>query len=113
LFDAEPWGFHREASYVERGFYGEQLGRALELFPRDQVLVLRSDDLRADPGPALASVRAFLDLPKGKAPRAREVHVGRGMDGGNELTDIDIAHLRQIYARDEARLADLIGVRFG
>jgi hypothetical protein len=52
LFDADPWGHHREFSYVERGFYGEQVARLLELFPRDQVLVLRSDALRGDRRPA-------------------------------------------------------------
>ncbi|MDB5452295.1 MAG: sulfotransferase, partial [Caulobacteraceae bacterium] len=31
LFDAEPWGVHREFSYVERGFYGEQVERLLAL----------------------------------------------------------------------------------
>src|SRR5690242_9983812 len=37
LFQAEPWGHHREFSYVERGFYAEQIERAFELFPRSQV----------------------------------------------------------------------------
>src|SRR5450432_473091 len=58
LFDAEPWGVHREFSYVERGFYGEQMARLLGLFPREQALVLRAGDLRADPGGTLAKVRA-------------------------------------------------------
>ena len=113
LFDAQPWGFHKDLSYVERGFYGEQLAHAFSLFPREQVLVLRSDDLRADPGPALAAVRDFLGLPKGEAPAPRDVHVGREMDYGAELTAFDIAHLRQVYARDQIQLADLTGVRFG
>jgi hypothetical protein len=108
LFDAQPWGFHREYSYVERGYYGEQLAHALSLFPREQVLVLRSEDLRADPGPVVAKVRRFLDLPKGPAPAPREVHVGPEMTG---MTESDIAHLRGLFARDQARLADLTGVR--
>jgi hypothetical protein len=113
LFDAEPWGFHREFSYVERGFYGEQLAHAFGLFAREQVLVLRSDDLRADPGKALAAVRALLRLPRGEAPAPRDVHVGRQMNYGAELSQADVAHLRRVYARDQARLADLTGVRFG
>jgi hypothetical protein len=112
LFDAEPWGFHREASYVERGFYGEQVARLLELFPRDQVLVLRSDALRGDPAAALAQVRGFLGLPPGGPPAAREVHVGRDMDYGSDLTAADVKHLRGVYARDAERLADLTGIRF-
>jgi hypothetical protein len=113
LFDADPWGFDREFSYVERGYYGEQMERLFGLFPRDQVLVLRSDDLRRDPGPALAAVRALLGLPPGAAPAPRDAHVGREMDYGGELTAEDSEWLRRIYARDQARLEALTGVRFG
>ena len=117
LFNAEPsparpWGFDREVSYVERGFYGEQLERALRLFPREQLLVLTSGDLRADPGGTLSQVRAFLGLPERAAPAHREVHVGREMDYGASPSVEDIAHLRAVYARDAERLAALTGVRF-
>ena len=113
LFDAEPWGFHREISYVERGFYGEQMARLLTLFPREQALVLRSEDLRAEPSETLARVRAFLGLAPGHAAAPRDVHVGRDMDYGSELPRAAVAHLRSVYARDAERLADLTGVRFG
>jgi hypothetical protein len=113
LFGASPWGHHREFSYVERGFYGEQMERLFGLFPREHVLVLRSDDLRADPGPALAAVRTFLGVGPAPSPVARDVHVGRDMDYPSDLRPDDIAYLRQVYAADAARLAALTGVRFG
>jgi len=113
LFDAEPWGHHREFSYVERGFYGEQVERLLAIFPREQVLILRSEDLRGDPAPVLSAVRAFIGLPPGPLAAAREVHVGRDMDYGSELTDADVGFLRDLYARDMARLRDLTGLGFG
>ncbi|WP_296595325.1 sulfotransferase domain-containing protein [Phenylobacterium sp.] len=113
LFDAEPWGFHREFSYVERGFYGEQMERLYGLFPRAQVLVLTSDDLRANPAATLGQVRTFLGLPAGATPTPREVHVGREMDYPSELTLADIEHLRSVYAADAERLAALTGLRFG
>jgi len=113
LFDAEPWGHHREFSYVERGFYGEQMQRLYGLFPRNQVLVLTSDALRRDPGPALAQVRAFLGLPPAPTPAPREVHVGQEIAYPSELTPGDIDYLRQVYAPDAERLAALTGVRFG
>jgi hypothetical protein len=112
LFAATPWGHHREFSYVERGFYGEQMERLFGLFPREQALVLRAEDLRRDPAGALAGTRRFLGLPDGPAPAVREVHVGREMDYGSELTGADVAHLRAVYARDLERLAALTGVRF-
>lgn len=113
LFAAEPWGHDREVSYVERGFYGEQVERLLGLFPRDQLLVLTSHDLRADPGPALGRTRAFLGLQPAAPPAHRDVHVGRDMAYPSELTPMDVAYLRQVYAADAERLADLTGVRFG
>ena len=113
LFDAEPpvapWGHHREFSYVERGFYAEQLARLFAIFPRDQALVLRAEDLRGDPAATLAAVRRFIGLGEAPQPPAREVHVGRDIDYGAALTAEDVAHLRQVYARDQARLRALVG----
>jgi hypothetical protein len=111
-FGAEPWGHHREFSYVERGFYGEQFERLYGLFPREQVLVLRSDDLRRNPDATLGRVRRFIGLGSAPTPSAREVHVGREMDYPSTLTPEDVQHLRRVYARDAERLADLTGVRF-
>ena len=113
LFEAEPWGHHREVSYVERGFYAEQVERLLGLFPREQLQILTSEALRADPATILTEVRAFLGLGPAAAPVNREVHVGRDMAYPSELTAADIDHLRGVYAADAARLADLTGVRFG
>lgn len=112
LFAADPWGHHREFSYVERGFYGEQAERLLGLFPREQLLFLKSDDLRSQPTPTLAQVRAFLDLPRAPAPDRREVHVGQDIAYPSQLTAEDVAHLRAAYAADAQRLADLTGIRF-
>ena len=46
-------------SYVARGRYAEQLARWFEHFPRNQLLVVRSEDFFADPG---ASYRRILDF---------------------------------------------------
>lgn len=112
LFEADPWGHHREFSYVERGYYGEQLERLLSIFPREQVLILRSEDLRDDPGPGLAAARAFIGAPDAPSPEPREVHVGQDIDYGSRLTPEDVAFLRSLYARDMARLRALTGVGF-
>jgi hypothetical protein len=111
LFDATPWGHHREFSYVERGFYGEQMARLFGLFPREQVLVLTSDELRAAPGAVLGKVRAHIGAPTGQAPEPREVHVGREIDYPSELTAEDVAFLRGVYAKDQMRLREWVGPR--
>lgn len=66
--DAEPkravsgddafWG----TSYVARGRYADQLERVLQHYPAEQVHVLLTDDLEADPEAAYRDVCAFLDV---------------------------------------------------
>lgn len=112
LFRAEPWGHHREFSYVERGFYGEQLERVFHLFPKNQVLLLRSEDLHAEPAATLGEVRCFLGLPPAAPPRPRESHVGREIDYPSELSEADVAYLREVYAADARRLQEIAGLSF-
>lgn len=57
---AAPGGVHRVHSYVERGLYAPQLRRVFALFPRDQVLVLRTDDLWEQPAPVVSRVLRFV-----------------------------------------------------
>lgn len=110
LFEAEPWGVHREFSYVERGFYGEQIARLLQLFPREQVLVLQAEDLKREPGRTLDVVSDFLGAPRRGPVEHRDVHVGQ--DVGAALPAADVDYLREIYAEDMARLAQLTGIGF-
>ncbi|MGN6113644.1 MAG: sulfotransferase family protein [Luteimonas sp.] len=53
----------RRASYADRGRYARQLDWLLRHFPREQVLLLRAQDLAARPADTLASALAFLGLP--------------------------------------------------
>lgn len=108
--DAVTPGFHREYSYVERGFYGAQLERLYKHFPRRQTLLLTSEDLAANPGPVLARVTEFLEVPPfpGKI-EARRSHVGREMRPSDHPTAEDVALLRSIYASDQVLFAELSG----
>jgi hypothetical protein len=51
-------------SYVARGRYIEQLERWLELFPREQLLVLTREELLAQTGDELSRVYRFLRIPE-------------------------------------------------
>ena len=110
LFAAERWGVHREFSYVERGFYGEQIERLFSIFLREQVLILTADGLREHPAETLGRVADFLGIPKGGAVEHRNVHVGREV--GGPLAAADVAYLRGLYERDMIRLKNLTGVSF-
>lgn len=49
-------------SYAERGFYADQLSRWMRYFVRDQILVLHSHVLFADPAAVYKCVLSFLNL---------------------------------------------------
>ena len=54
---------HIHHAYLSRGQYAEQLQRYFTLFGRDQVLVLDSSGLKADPAATVARTFEFLGLP--------------------------------------------------
>ena len=58
--DGSPLRHH---SYLLRGDYARQLDALYARFPRDQVLLLRSDHLRQTPPTTMARVCSFLGLP--------------------------------------------------
>lgn len=103
-----PPGAHRVFSYVERGFYGAQLERALGLFGRDQLLLLRSEDLKREPEDVLDRVTAFLGLPPfPEPPRRRELNVAAEASAPPEA---DADHLAAVYRDDLTRFAKLSGL---
>jgi hypothetical protein len=59
---AAPAGALRGVSYLARGLYAEQLENVLRFFPREQLLVLASEELFARPAETVARIFAFLGL---------------------------------------------------
>jgi len=72
---ADPRAFSRawwDHTYTARGLYAEQLERWLAVFPREQLLVVTTDELGQRPAETYASVLAFLGAPRhelGEYPR--------------------------------------------
>ena len=65
--EREPIGraLRENPAYLDASRYAMQLRRFLDVFDRSRVLVLRSEDLDAQPQPTLQRVTAFLGLPEG------------------------------------------------
>jgi len=57
------WPADRRRSYVARGSYAELLERWFRFFPREQLLVLTSEELWSDPAAAVREIESFLDIP--------------------------------------------------
>lgn len=58
---------HKHASYLARGDYAPQLARWFAAFPRQQFLILRSEDLYTQPAETFARVTDFLGLDRSSA----------------------------------------------
>ena len=109
LADSEKPGFHRVYSYVERGFYAAQLRRILELFPREQILILRSADLDQHPAEVLGQVFEFLGVSPQKNVSPRRVHVTAPPPAGERITQADVTHLKAVFADDVREFRNLTG----
>lgn len=60
--ETAPGGHHRIYSYVERSLYAGQIERLLGLFPREQILFLRTDRFWSEPAGTLSAVAEFLGV---------------------------------------------------
>ena len=96
----------RDFSYVMRGRYAEQIERWRAHFPAERFLLLRSEDLFADPQSTLARIHEFLDLEpvpaRDLAPRNRLRYPP--MDSGLRR-ELDAA-----FASHNERLAAMTGI---
>lgn len=99
---------HQNWSYQARGVYADQLARWLEHFPREQLLVLQSEQLYADPARHMQRVCEFLELPSWQPKRLRRPETPRyaDMDAGTRRA------LQTYFAPHNARLYELLGTRF-
>ncbi len=64
----------RNESYIDRGFYTEQLRRIEHIFPPSQVLVLRSEELRTGVQRALDRITDFLRVERLGNVQRRDVY---------------------------------------
>lgn len=100
---------NRHFSYIERGFYGEQLGRCLQLFPQRHVLALDCSQLSTDPSGLLERVASFLGIPTPPDP-AQVIQANARPRGQQDAppSPADIELLADLYGADLNRFAQLI-----
>ena len=53
----------RNYSYVDRGYYTDQIRRMYSYFDKQQVLIIRNDELRESPDETMDKVFKFLEVP--------------------------------------------------
>ena len=100
---------HQHYSYLARGFYADQLETWYSLVPRDQLLVISSEQFFADPDRTYGQVLDFLGLPC-MALRDYEAFNPREYPRMEEQTE---RRLARHFSEPNARLYELLGVDYG
>lgn len=100
---------HQHHSYIARGLYADQLERWLARFPREHLLVLRSEDFLAQPAESYAEVLEFLGL----RPWRLDKFVPRNRKAYAPIDPALRTRLAERFAEPNARLARLLGTDFG
>ena len=95
----------RKFSYVERGFYSEQMERAFKFFPREQVLVIKFDDLRRDYRSVTDKIFAFLGVPPFPRLKNREENV---INYARQMTQSEREYLFSVFQNDIGKLEKLL-----
>lgn len=65
---------HRTYSYVDRGFYLDQLRRLWTFFPKENILILKNEYMKKQPEKALEDVCKFLGVSPFRHVKAKNVH---------------------------------------
>jgi len=100
---------HQHFSYLARGRYAEQLDRWWAVFPHEQLLVLKFEDLAREPLEALNRTLNFLGL-----PRAASVSLeARNTRKYSPLAETTAARLREYFEPHNQRLEALLGRPMG
>lgn len=108
----ERFRFARPFSYMSRGLYADLLKSYFRRFPREQVLILKFEDIISTPGALATRLHAFLGVP----PRAGDAD-GLGVINPSENSDAPLSdRLRRLladrFAGPNRELAALLGSSF-
>jgi Sulfotransferase domain len=100
---------HQHYSYLARGHYAEQLQRWLELFPGEQLLILKSEDLYSDPATVVQKTMEFLNLRPWELKEYKKYNQARysGLDPATR------ERLVEYFAPHNRKLRELLGTDFG
>ncbi|HEX3918381.1 MAG TPA: sulfotransferase domain-containing protein [Caulobacteraceae bacterium] len=107
--EERPDAPHQQISYAARGRYAEQVERWRAAAPPGGLLLLKSEDLFADPQGAVNRVFAFLGLPPAPLPANIPLHAVAPAEmspGRREMLDA-------LFEPSNRRLAEVASIEFG
>ncbi|MCC3425194.1 MAG: Wzt carbohydrate-binding domain-containing protein [Microcoleus sp. PH2017_01_SCD_O_A] len=95
---------HQHYSYLSRGIYVEQIKNWLDYFPREQLLIIKSEDFQKNPGDVFSEVLEFLDV---KASAVKEYQGNSAEDYSNMPPEIE-QELTNYFKPYNQELSDLL-----
>lgn len=96
----------RVSSYIDRGFYAQQLESLWQYFPRSQTLVLPSKQFKQAPQDTLRKVCDFLELPPLPNFKPQQAQVG-SYKSFIPLSEKEA--LQAVFSTENRRLEQLLG----
>lgn len=98
---------HRVYSYVDRGFYLEQLRRLWLYFPKNQILILKHEYLKHQPEQALRDVCEFLGVDLFSNIKVKNVH-SRPYQS-TKMSQKERAYLKSIFEYEIRSIERVLG----
>ena len=95
----------RRFSYVDRGFYSEQLERVFKFFPREQVKVIKFEEFRKNQPAVLNSIFIFIGVKPLGNIRNKERNP---IPYQREITGTERRYVYKLFQEDIARLEKLL-----
>jgi hypothetical protein len=99
----------RQHSYIKRGLYAEQLECWMSVFPREQFLIIKSEDLYADPERVVRRALAYLGLRPWTPAGFKAYHLA----GYTDMNPATYRRLTEYFAPHNQRLYALVGRDLG
>ena len=106
----ESYAF-KHLSYLSRGIYVDQLQTWMSLFPREQFLILKSEDFYADPASSVKQVLSFLDIPESEMKE--QSYKQYNNTTYSSMDSVLRKRLVEYFEPHNARLYDFLGIDFG
>ncbi|NEQ73263.1 MAG: tetratricopeptide repeat protein [Okeania sp. SIO2C9] len=95
-------------NYIGRGVYIEFIQKWMEVFPREQFLILRGEDLYQAPDITMKQVFDFLGLPEHKLPKYKKLNSGSYAP----ISDLLRQKLSEYFQPHNQRLEKYLGMKF-
>ncbi len=97
---------HRIYSYIDRGYYSEQIKRLLFFFKQEQILALKSDDLIRNPNMQIRNVCKFISVSQMDNITLKTAHA---REYSSLMSKNDREYLSNIYKHEIRTLEDMLG----